>query len=89
MADWRKVMFCDESSSWLARGGYKLVRMPSRVSRYDSSYNNKTVKHPKSVMVWGTFSGDKGRGGLYFLPNNVTMRGDNYLRALDHHMLPF
>ena len=30
-----------------------------------------------------------GRGGLYFLPKNVTMRGDNYLRVLDHHMLPF
>ena len=44
-------MFCDESTSRLARGGYKLVRRPSRVSRYDSRYNNKTVKHPKSVMV--------------------------------------
>ena len=40
-------------------------------------------------MVWGAFSGDKGRGGLYFLPKNVTMRGNNYLRVLDHHMLPF
>ena len=89
MADWRKVMFCDESTSQLARGGYKLVRRPSIVSRYDSRYNNKTVKHPKSVIVWGAFSGDKGRGGLYFLHKNVTMRGDNYLRVLDHHMLPF
>ena len=40
-------------------------------------------------MVWGAFSGDKGRGDLYVLPNNVAMRGDNYLRVLDHHMLPF
>ena len=84
MADWRKVMFCDESTSRLALGGYTLVRRPSRVSRYDSRYNNKTVKHPKSVIMWGAFS-----GGLYFLPKNVTMRGDNYLRVLDHHMLPF
>ena len=66
MADWRKVMFCDESTSRLDRGGYKLVRRPSSVSRYDSRYNN-TVKHPKNVMVWGAFSWDKGRSGLYFL----------------------
>ena len=64
MADWRKVMFCDESTSRLARGRYKLVSRLSRVSQYNSRHNNKTVKHPKSVMVWGAFSGDKGRGGL-------------------------
>ena len=40
-------------------------------------------------MVWGDFSGDKGRGGLYVFPKNVTMRGDSYLKVLDHHMLPF
>ena len=88
MADWRKVMFSDESTSRRVLRGYKLVRRPSGVSRYDSRYIIKTVKHPKSVMVWGAFSGDKGRGGIYFLPKNVTMRGDNYLRVLDHHMLP-
>ena len=42
-------------------------------------------------MVWGDFSGDKGKGGLYFFPKNVTTyeRGQLYLRVLDHHMLPF
>ena len=89
MADWRKVMFSDESTFRLVRGGYKLVRRPQGVSRYDSKYTIKTVKHPESVMVWGAFSGNKGRGGLYFLPKNVTMRGDNYLGVLDQHMLPF
>ena len=89
MADWRRVMFSDESTSRLVLRGYKLVRRPSGVSRYDSRYIIKTVKHPKGVMVWGAFSGDKGRGGLCFLPKKVTMRGDNYLRVLDHHMLPF
>ena len=90
MADWRKVMFSDESTSRLVIRGYNLVRRPAGVSRYDSPrYIIKTVKHPKSVIVWGAFGGDKGRGDFYFLPNNVTMRGDNYLRVLDHHMLPF
>ena len=89
IADWRKVMFCKESTSRLVLREYKLVRRPSGVSRYDSMYIIKTVKHPKSVMVWGDFSGDKGRGGVYFFPTNVTMRGDSYLMVLDHHMLPF
>ena len=89
MADWRKVMFSDESTFRLVREGYKLVRRPQGVSRYASMYTIKTVKHPESVMVWGAFSGNKGRGGLYFLPKNVTMRGDNYLRVLDQHMLLF
>ena len=42
MADWRKVMFCNESSSRLVLRGYKLVRRPSGVSRYDSMYIIKT-----------------------------------------------
>ena len=85
MADWKKFMFCNESTSWLVLRGYKLVGRPSGVSRYII----KTVKHPKSVMVLGDFNGDKGRGGLYFFTKNVTMRGDSYLRVLDHHMMPF
>ena len=57
MADWRKVMFSDESISRLVLKGYKMVGRTSGVSRYDSRYIIKTVKHPKSVMVWGDFSG--------------------------------
>ena len=70
MADWRKVLFSDfffvsdESTFRLVRGGYKLVRRPQGVSRYAFKYTIKTVKHPESVMVWGAFSGNKGRGGL-------------------------
>ena len=66
MVDWRNVMFCDESTYRLVLRGYKLVRRPSGVSRYDSRCIIKTVKHPKSVMVWGAFSGDKGRGVYIF-----------------------
>ena len=66
MADWRKVMFSDEGTFRLVRGWYKLVRGTSGVSRYDSRYIIKTVKHPKSVMVWGAFSGDKVEGVYIF-----------------------
>ena len=47
MADWRKVMFFDEGTSRLVLRGYKLVRRPSEVSRYDSRYIIKTVNTPK------------------------------------------
>ena len=87
--DWRKVMFSDESTFRLVRGGSRLVRRPPGTSRYDPKYTVKTVKHPDSVMVWGAFSGNHGRGGLYFLPKNVTMRGANYLEVLEQHMVPF
>ena len=86
---WKKVMWSDESTFRLVRGGSKVVRRPSNVSRYDPRFTVKTVKHPESVMVWGCFSGIKGRGGLYFLPKNNTMRGDNYVDVLKDHLLTF
>ena len=65
-ADWRKVMFSDESTFRLVRRGSKMIRRPPGSSRYDTMYTVKTVKHPDSVMVWGAFSGNHGRGGLYY-----------------------
>ena len=57
MADWRKVMFCDESTSRLVLRGYKLVRKPSGVSRYDSRYIIKTEtpeeRHGEGCCQWG------------------------------------
>lgn len=84
---WKKVMWSDESTFRLLRIGSKVVRRPSDVSRYDPRYTIKTVKHPDSVMVWGCFSGAKGRGGLYFLPKNVTMKASNYIEVLREHLL--
>lgn len=82
-------MFSNESTFRLVRGGSKTVRCPKDVSRYDLRYTVKTVKHPDSVMVWGAFSGNKGRGGLYFLPRNVTMKGRNHVDVLRDHLLDF
>ena len=38
-------------------------------------------------MVCGAFSGDKGRAGLFFLPKNVMMNGDLYIKVLSDHMV--
>ena len=66
MADWKNVMFCNESTSRLVLRGYKLVRRPSGVSRYDSMYIIKTVKHLKSVMVGVISVGIRVKGVYIF-----------------------
>ena len=38
-------------------------------------------------MIWGVFSGNNGRWGLFFLSNNITLDGGNYLEILEQHML--
>ena len=58
MADWTKVMFCDENTSRLVLRGYKLVRRPSGVSRYDSRYHHHDCeipqeRHGERCFQWG------------------------------------
>jgi transposase len=87
--DWRKVMYSDESTFRCLRSTRSRVRRPTGSNRFDSRYTVKTVKHPDSVMVWACFSGAVGRGGLFFLPKNVTMNGERYQQVLEDHLLPF
>ena len=56
-----------------------MVCHPSSALRFDSKFTVKTMKHPGSVIVWGAFSGNMGRAGLYFLPKNATMKGSIYI----------
>ncbi|KAK4317377.1 hypothetical protein Pmani_011539 [Petrolisthes manimaculis] len=85
--DWRRVMFSDESASKTISRRQKLVRRPSGSDRFDSHYTMKTVKFPAGVMVWGSFSGEKGTGGLYFLNKNVNMNAklETTTQPLHHH----
>ena len=85
----KKVMFSDESNFKTIRAtARQTVRRPSG-TRFDPRFTRKTVKHPAGVMVWGCFSGLKGRGGLFFLPKGTTMNSDWYVECLDNHLLPF
>jgi transposase len=88
-SDWEQVMFSDESTFRLVNSRGATVRRPSTISRYLQKYTIPTVKHSASVMVWGCFSGARGRGGLYFLPKNLTMNGERYRTVLENHLLPF
>ena len=37
------------------------------------------------MVVWGGFSGDRGRAGLFFLPKNVMMNG--YIKVLSDYIV--
>jgi transposase len=86
---WMNVMFSDESTFRLVNSRTVTVRRPKTISRYKSRFTVPTVKHSVGVMVWGCYSGKVGRGGLYFLPRNVTMNGERYKKVLAEHLVPF
>ena len=69
-AQWKRVMFSDEINFQVFRVGSPMVRRPHDSNRFDPRFTVPTIKHPDSIMVWGAFSGEMGRAGLYFLPKN-------------------
>ena len=88
-AEWKKVMFSDESTFTLVWGVPKMVRRPSSASQYDPKFMVKTMKHPVGVMVLGAFSRNLGRDGLYFLPKKVTTKESIYINILKEHLFTF
>jgi transposase len=59
------------------------------MNRYKSKFTIPTVKHAAGVMVWGCYSGEVGRGSLYFLPKNKTMNGERYKGVMEENLIPF
>ena len=86
---WKKVLFFDESNFQVFKMGSTTVWRPRSSDRFDLRYTIPTVKHPQSVMVWECFSGEKGRGGLHFLPKNKKMNAELHLQVLEEHVLNF
>ena len=86
---WRKVVFFYESNFQVFKMGSITVQRPRSSDLFHPRYTVPTVKHLQSVMVWGCFSGEKGSGGLYFLPKNKKMNAELYLQVLEEHMLNF
>lgn len=86
-ADWANVMYSDESTFRCIRSIKSKVRRPSGSNRFDPRYTSLSVKHPDSVMIWGCFSGNGGRGGMYPMPKNVTMNAERYEGVLQGHLL--
>ena len=86
---WGKVMFTDESTFRLVRGGIKRVRRPPGSNRFDQKFCVKTVKHSGSIMVWAGFDGRWGRAGISFLKPGTTMNAEVYVATLEDHLLEF
>jgi hypothetical protein len=59
------------------------VRRPISSYWYSSHYTVKMMKHPQQRDGWwACFTGDLGRGSLYFLSKNVTMNNERYKEVL-------
>ena len=78
--DWARVMLSDESIIRQFSMYACFVRRPKN-TRFKKFYTIKTVKHSKSLMVWGTMSA-KGPGAICFLPPGETMNSQTYISML-------
>lgn len=84
---WERVLWSDETSirQYGNQGSTFVWRAPG--TRYEPRNCLSTVKHSPSIMIWGSFSAT-GRGNLWFLPPNTTMKASNYLEMLQDRLLP-
>lgn len=70
LADWRKVIFSDESKFNLHGSDGKLYVRRRLNETYHPDCINTTVKHPAGQMVWGCIS-YQGVGRLHFIQGTV------------------
>jgi hypothetical protein len=82
-------MFSDESTFAIVNPRGQKVRRPSLAGLYKQRFTVVNVKHSASVMVWGCFSSQGGRGSIYFLPPKTTMNSDRYMAMLDKKLFQF
>ena len=82
--DWHHVVFSDESTIRQFSNASKTVRRPPG-ERYNPRYTTPAVKHPNSVMIWGSISA-RGRGGLWIMPPGTTINADVYLSILQEKL---
>lgn len=81
VADWRRVLFSDESMIRQFHSFRTFVRRPPN-QRYHARYCIPTVKQCASVMIWGCISAT-GPGGLWFAPRGTTVNAAVYLSILE------
>ncbi len=83
MADFKRVMFSDESHFGLRflKPGDP-IKEAQRLGPLCPGVHQKTVKNPQKGMVWGCFSW-RERRGLEFLKKEEMMHGVRYRQLLD------
>ena len=84
---WSRVMFTDETLMQQFRSSGHSVRRPPN-QRFNVSYVIPTVKSSHKLMIWGGIC-SKGRCGLWFMPNNITINGNVYLSILQEKVPAF
>jgi transposase len=81
---WKEILWSDESKFCIRNHASRRVYRPVGM-RYDSKYTQKTVKHDKSVMVWGCFC-YAGTGRLHRI--NGIMNAPKYRTILSTQLFP-
>lgn len=90
---WRGVMWSDESAFKVINDSSRKVRRPlwrkgnAHGDPYADKYLVPTVKHPASIMVWGTFTGNGGRGSLTFVKPGTHITAKIYLDILKDKLI--
>jgi len=85
---WESVMFSDESTFCQFYTFVPYIRRPVG-KRYDPKYCLPSVKQPKKIMVWASFSGKGGRAGIWFSKDGETVNAERYRNILNDKLLPF
>lgn len=83
--DWKKVLWTDEATFFVTGMGAKRVYRRSGTDPNLPQYILPTVKHPTSVMIWGSFAYG-GVGKLVYLPPNETMNQYKYYELLNDEL---
>ena len=89
---WRKVIWSDEASFKVCGQLPQKVRRPLHrkgqihTSPYQLKYCVPTTKFPKKIMIWGSMSGNAGRGSLVVIPKGQTVTADSYLKILQEKL---
>ncbi|MPC88779.1 Transposable element Tcb1 transposase [Portunus trituberculatus] len=81
---WKQVLWSGEATFTITSNQGK-IKICSDTDLHSSRYNEGTVKHTDSVVVWGAF-GYHGVGKLVILPKNVTINTEKYLELLADHL---
>jgi hypothetical protein len=82
-------MFSDKTTFKLVKPWAQKVWRLTLSNHYKRRYVVVNIKHSASVMVLGCFSGNGGRGSLYFLPPppRTTINGDRYMAMLKEKLI--
>lgn len=83
--EWNKIVFSDESKFEVAVGDSRSRVIRSKHEAFHPDCLKRTVKFPKSLMVWGCMSA-KGLGTLEFIES--TVNAPKYQEILTKSLLP-